>query len=49
MTALRRAIAAGYKNVPDMFRDPDLDALRSRPDFQVLIMDLEFPDDQFAR
>jgi hypothetical protein len=30
-----------------MNRDPDLDPLRARPDFQALIMDLEFPPDPF--
>jgi hypothetical protein len=29
--------------------DRDLDPLRSRPDFQVLMMDLSFPSDPFAR
>ena len=48
MTALRRAIAAGYKNLPDMIRDPDLDPLRSRSDFQLLMMDLAMPAVPFA-
>ena len=26
-----------------MRKDPDLDPLRSRPDFQMLLMDLAFP------
>ena len=47
--ALRRAVAAGLRDLAFMRRDPDLDPLRSRPDFQVLIMDLAFPDDPFAR
>ena len=29
--------------------DPDFDPLRSRPDFQALLMDLAFPVDPFAR
>ena len=29
--------------------DHDLDPLRSRADFQELMMDLNFPDDPFAR
>jgi serine/threonine-protein kinase len=49
MEWLRRAIAGGYRNIPIMRIDPDLDPLRSRPDFQLLMMDLEFPDDPFAR
>ena len=47
--ALRRAVAAGLRDVAFMRRDPDLDALRPRPDFQILIMDLAFPDNPFAR
>jgi serine/threonine-protein kinase len=46
---LRQAVAAGYRNVALMRRDADLDSLRSRPDFQILMMDLEFPDDPLAR
>jgi serine/threonine-protein kinase len=49
MEWLRRAVAAGYQHVALMRKDPDLDPLRSRPDFQLLMMDLEFPDDPFAR
>jgi hypothetical protein len=32
-----------------MRRDTDLDPLRLRPDFQLLLMDLAMPDDPFAR
>jgi tetratricopeptide (TPR) repeat protein len=46
---LRLTIATGYRNVALMRRDHDLDPLRSRPDFQLLMMDLEFPADPFAR
>jgi serine/threonine-protein kinase len=49
MQWLHGAVAAGYRNVAVMQRDHDLDPLRSRPDFQLLMMDLEFPDDPFAR
>jgi serine/threonine-protein kinase len=49
MEWLRRAVAAGYHNVANMRSDANLDPLRSRPDFQLLMMDLEFPDDPFAR
>jgi tetratricopeptide (TPR) repeat protein len=47
--ALRRAIAAGLQDVAYMRRDTDLDPLRSRRDFQLLMMDLAFPEDPFAR
>jgi serine/threonine-protein kinase len=49
MQWLQQAVAAGYRNVAIMRRDHSLDPLRSRPDFQLLMMDLEFPDDPFAR
>ncbi len=46
---LRRAVDAGGGSLALMRRDPDLDPLRPRPDFQVLMMDLAFPDGPFAR
>ena len=49
MEMLRRAVAAGYWDVAWMRRDPDLDPLRSRADFQVLLLDLAFPADPFTR
>jgi serine/threonine-protein kinase len=48
MVVLRRAVAAGYRNVTWMKRDPDLDPLRARPDFQILMADLAFPSDPFS-
>jgi hypothetical protein len=45
---LRRAVTAGYRKLAFMQIDSDLDPLRSRPDFQLLIMDLAFPDNPFA-
>src|SRR5262249_23686600 len=48
MQWLHRAVARGYRNVALMQRDPDLDPLRSRPDFQLLMKDLAMPDDPFA-
>jgi hypothetical protein len=41
---LKSAVALGYRNVALMQGDPDLDPLRSRPAFQLLIMDRNFPD-----
>jgi hypothetical protein len=32
-----------------MNRDPDLDPLRARPDFQVLMADFSFPSDPFSK
>jgi eukaryotic-like serine/threonine-protein kinase len=48
MEALRLAVAAGYRPVDWMRRDPDLDSLRQRPDFKLLMMDVEFPAEPFA-
>jgi serine/threonine-protein kinase len=47
MQWLLRAVARGYRNMVTMRRDHDLDPLRSRPDFQLLMMDLAMPDDPF--
>jgi tetratricopeptide (TPR) repeat protein len=41
-------VATGYRNVALMQKDHDLDPLRSRDDFQRLMMDLSMPDDPFA-
>jgi tetratricopeptide (TPR) repeat protein len=49
MAALRQAVAAGYRNLERMQRETDLDPLRSRRDFQLLMMDLAMPADSFAR
>jgi serine/threonine-protein kinase len=48
MDDLRRAAAAGFRMTSLMAFDHELDPLRSRPDFQVLMMDLSFPSDPFA-
>ncbi len=37
----------GYHNLDQLRRDPTLDILRSEPRFQILMMDLSFPDDPF--
>jgi hypothetical protein len=46
---LRRAIGAGYDNLALIRKDPDLAPLRSRADFQLLVMDFVFPAAPFAR
>jgi len=38
---LRQAVAKGYKDVAQMKKDTDLDALRPRDDFKKLVADLE--------
>jgi serine/threonine-protein kinase len=41
VAALRHAIQNGFKNVPHMRKDPNLDPLRSKPEFQQLLKELE--------
>jgi serine/threonine-protein kinase len=48
MTLLRLAADGGYRVVDCMRRDPDLDPLRARPDFQAMMADLAFPDQPFS-
>jgi tetratricopeptide (TPR) repeat protein len=45
---LRAAAAAGFRDLARIQADPDLDPLRSRLDFQLLMMDMAFSDDPFA-
>jgi serine/threonine-protein kinase len=49
IAALRRAIAAGYRDIDEIRRDPAINPLRSRADFQALFLDLSFPADPFIR
>ena len=49
MRRLREAVTAGFRNLAHMRTDTDLDPLRPRLDFQLLMMDLAMPDDAFAR
>jgi serine/threonine-protein kinase len=48
MATLHEAVAAGWRNPAALRDDPDLASIRSRPDFQLLIMDVEFPAKPFA-
>jgi hypothetical protein len=48
MQVLKRVVADGYRDAT-MRTDPDLDPLRGRLDFQLLMLDLAFPPDPFAR
>jgi hypothetical protein len=41
VAALRRAVAAGYKDAAHIKQDKDLDSVRGRDDFKKLIADLE--------
>jgi serine/threonine-protein kinase len=47
--ALRRAAAAGHCDARRLDRDPAVDPLRGRRDFQELLLDLSFPTDPFGR
>ena len=49
MAALHQAVAAGYRDPAWLMADPDLAAIRSRPDFRLLVMDQAMPDHPFAR
>ena len=48
MDILRRTVAADYHG-GELRTEPALDPLRSRLDFQLLMMDLAMPGDPFAR
>jgi tetratricopeptide (TPR) repeat protein/tRNA A-37 threonylcarbamoyl transferase component Bud32 len=48
MVALRRAVDAGWRDVSAARHDSDLGPIRSRPDFRLLMLDLEFPADPFV-
>jgi eukaryotic-like serine/threonine-protein kinase len=49
MEILRRAVAAGYHDADLIRTDAALDPIRSRSNFQVLMMDLAMPTDPFVR
>jgi hypothetical protein len=46
---LRRAIAGGYRDTALMRIEAGLDPLRVRPDFRLMMMDIEFPTKPFAQ
>ena len=48
MEGMRSAAAAGYRRTAAMRKDPDLEPPRTRRDFQLFMMDLEFPERIFA-
>jgi eukaryotic-like serine/threonine-protein kinase len=48
ITMLRRAVAMGYRDVKNIRLNKNLDPIRSRADFQELLMDLAFPDRPFS-
>jgi hypothetical protein len=46
---LDNAIAVGYYNLRELRTDANLDALRPRPDFRLLLMDVGMPARPFDR
>jgi serine/threonine-protein kinase len=49
MAALHRAVAAGWRDPAWAQFGPALVPIRSRPDFQLLLMDLAFPAEPFSK
>ncbi len=49
MDWLRRAVAMGYRNANELRIESALDSLRTRDDFRLLMMDVAFPAEPFAR
>ena len=49
MRRLREAVAAGFRDLVHIRTDPDFNPLRSRPDFQLLMMDLAMPAELFSK
>jgi hypothetical protein len=46
---LRLAVAAGFRDLNRLSNDSAFAALRGRPDYQALLIDLDFPADPFQR
>jgi eukaryotic-like serine/threonine-protein kinase len=49
VSLLQRAAASGFRDTKTLSIDAAFQPLRSRPDFELLILDLAFPADPFAR
>jgi tetratricopeptide (TPR) repeat protein len=49
MELLTRSVEIGIRNTNEFRIESGLNSLRHRPDFQLLMTDLEFPDNAFAR
>jgi serine/threonine-protein kinase len=49
MASLRKAVAMGSRHLEWFRSEPGLDPLRDRADFRLLLLDLAFPADPFAR
>jgi hypothetical protein len=49
MALLHQAASLGYRNLGAYRSETALDALRTRDDFRLLLLDLSFPLDPIAR
>jgi hypothetical protein len=49
MALLRKAVEGGDRDARFIESDPAFDLIRSRDDFLVMMMDLAFPAEPFAR
>jgi hypothetical protein len=49
MECLRGPMRLGYHTVVELRADPDFRAIHGRPEFESLLLDLEFPADPFAK
>jgi eukaryotic-like serine/threonine-protein kinase len=49
LAALRRLIAAGYRDRQRIESDPAFDGIRRHPEFRSVMLDLAFPSNPFAR
>jgi tetratricopeptide (TPR) repeat protein len=49
MNWLRQALVSGYRDADAYTTESALDPIRARPDFRLLLLDLAFPVDPFAR
>ena len=49
MALLHQAVAVGFRDGAAIGTEDALDPLRDRPDFRLLMMDLAFPAEAFAR
>ena len=48
ISRLRQSVAMSYRSPIWFNNDPQLDGLRSHPEFRLLMMDLDMPDEPFA-
>jgi hypothetical protein len=49
MDYMHRALAMGHRNATEVRIESAVDPLRSREDFRLLMMDVAFPTEPFAK